>query len=373
MIWSLTLNGAPLDFETPCHAGHLPLPDLAYENLLVVEADMYYTSAEAEAGLHRVRETDGNDYVYGKGYPEGARRIYCCFDQEDLRAPFRVSINAPAGWSCLANGPLVSRPDGDETGPWRFAATLPIAPFLSSFCAGHYAGSAFSCPRDNDPPLPVAVNYRPSMKESVNAVFRPELVSRPLRYYERVLAAAYPYVKCDLVFVSRYRPLAYGAPGLITIREQVLAQAANDESGLYLAAVLAHELAHAWFGGMFNMYESDGWLIEALTTYISRCALEELHPGIDPWDESLSRTLPDHAYVKYAAPIRQLAELIGTEAVLDGLISLIHDRAHACFTKDDVIRSWSRTGGRDLREWAAETLVPATDDDGAPHPGEEHD
>jgi aminopeptidase N len=198
------------------------------------------------------------------------------------------------------------------------------------------------------------------MKESMNSVLRPELVSGPLRYYERVLAAAYPYIKCDLVFVPRYRPLAYGAPGLITIQEQVLTQAADDQSGLYLAAVLAHELAHAWFGGMFCTYESDGWLIEALATYLSRRALGELHPGIDPWDASLSRTLPDHEYVKHTAPVRQLAELIGTQAVIDGLTGLMRDRPYACVTKGDVVRSWSRAGGRDLRDWAAETLVAAT-------------
>jgi aminopeptidase N len=354
-VRSAVLNGTRLDFEASCHAGHLPLPDLADENLLVVETDMRYT--EAEAGLHRLREADG-DCVYGKGYPDGARRIYCCFDQEDLRAPYTVAITAPAGWSCLANGPLASRPDGDEAGTWRFAATQPIVPFVSSFCAGHYANASFACQRDSNPPLPVTVNARPSVMESVDTALLRELIGGPLRYYEHELAVAYPCVKCDLVFVPRYRPLAYGASGLITIQEQVLTQAANDKSGLYLATVLAHELAHAWIGGIFNAYETDGWLIEALTTYISRLALGELHPGIDPWDESVSRLLPDHAYATYAAPVQGLAGLIGARAVLDGLISLLHDHAHACVTKGDVIRSWSRASGRDLRDWAADALVP---------------
>jgi aminopeptidase N len=154
---------------------------------------------------------------------------------------------------------------------------------------------------------------------------------------------------------------------LVTIQEQVLTQSVKDKSDLYPAAVVAHELAHAWFGGAFDMRESDdGWLIEALTTYISRTALEEIRPDIDPWDASTSQTLPDHAYVKYAAPIRQLAELISTQAVLDGLSSLLHDHTHGCFTKGDVIRSWSRASGRDLREWAAETLTPAAGEDEAP-------
>jgi aminopeptidase N len=349
------LNGTSLDFPASCHAGHLPLPGLAHENLLVVEAEMGYASDRA--GLHRVGDTDGSACVYGKGYPDGARRIYCCFDQEGMRAPFTVSIKAPAGWSCFANGPLTSRPDDDEAGTWQFAATPPLAPFLSSFCAGQYAGPAFTCPRDNGPPVPVTVNTWLSAAHPADALAGPELIGPPLRYYERVLRTAYPYVKCDLVFVPQYQPLAYGAPGLITIREDVLTQAANNKSSLHLAAVVAHELAHAWFGGMFSMRDdADGWLIEALTTYLSRAALAESHPGIDPWDVSTSETLPDHAYAEYAEQIRQLAGYIGPEAVLDGLRRLIRDHTHGCATKGDVIRAWSRAGGRDLTAWAATTL-----------------
>jgi aminopeptidase N len=351
------LNGASLDSSASCHPGHLPLPSLDYENLLVVEAEMGYTSAGA--GMYRPGGHHRGACVYGKGFPDGARRIYCCFDQRDLRGPFTVSINAPAGWLCFANGPLVSRPDADESGPWCFAPTPPIAPDLSSFCAGPYAGRAFACSRDNDPPLPVTVNARRSITAVAEAMISPELVCQPLRYYERVLGIAYPYLKCDLVFVPEYRALAYGAPGLVTVQEQVLTQSVNDKSGLYLATVMAHELAHAWFGGMFDMRETDdGWLIEALATYISRVALGEIRPDADPWDASISKALPDHEYVKYAAPVRQLADLIGTDAVLGGLRSLIKDHMHGCVTKGEVIRSWSRASTQDLREWAAATLTP---------------
>jgi hypothetical protein len=81
-------------------------------------------------------------------YPHGAPRIYCCFDQSDLRAVFTVSISAPQGWSCFANAPLISRPAQGQPGSWRFARTAPIAPWLTSLCAGPLSGSAFACERD---------------------------------------------------------------------------------------------------------------------------------------------------------------------------------------------------------------------------------
>jgi aminopeptidase N len=80
----------------------------------------------------------------------------------------------------------------------------------------------------------------------------------------------------------------------------------------------------------------------------------------------MSKALPDHDYVKYAAPVRQLADLIGTDAVLGGLRSLIKDHMHGCVTKGEVIRSWSRASAQDLREWAAATLTPPADGGEAP-------
>ena len=356
------LNGADLDLTWTYHPGRLELSRLAGENTLVVDAEFGYTSAGA--GLHRVAGPDGSACVYSKAYPGGAPRIYCCFDQADMRAPFTVSINAPAGWACLANGPVVSRPAGGAAGLWTFATTSPIAPYLASFCAGPYSGTAFSCERDRREPLPVTVNALPSAAAVLEAVVSPDLFRKPLSCYERSLGAAYPYGKCDLVFVPAFPGLAFGAPGLITIKDQVLTEAQNGKPALYLASVIAHELAHAWFGGLVDVCRRDDeWLIEPLTTYISRTALGEIHPGATPWAPATSQTLPDHAYARDAAAVRQLEGLIGRQAVLNGLRDLLHRHAHGCATKDDLVQCWSRASGRDLREWAADTLIPTTSDE----------
>ncbi len=107
-------------------------------------------------------------------------------------------------------------------------------------------------------------------------------------------------------------------------------------------------------------YDRDMWLQEALATYISRSALSQTQPGSEPWSAATSVSLPDHAYASDAAALWQLEELIGRPAVMSGLASLMNHQAHRTITIDDLTGSWSRTGGRDLRRWAAETLVPAT-------------
>jgi aminopeptidase N len=114
-IQRATLNGANLGGSWNHIDGRLELPRLAGENVLAVEAE--FTYASAGEGLHYVTyPADGSACVYSKAYRGGARRIYCCFDQPDLRAAFTVSVKAPAGWSCLANAPVLSRPPDSTAG-----------------------------------------------------------------------------------------------------------------------------------------------------------------------------------------------------------------------------------------------------------------
>jgi aminopeptidase N len=356
------LNGAPLDLARAYQPGRLELPRLSAENTLIVEAEFAYASAGA--GLHRLAGPDRGGCVYSKAYPGGAPRMYCCFDQADLRAPFTVSIEAPAGWSCMANGPVVSRPPDGGAGRWEFAATHPIAPYLSSFCAGPFSGPAFTWEAGRHRPVPVSAHALPPATAALEAVMSPGLFQRPLAYYERSLGTPYPYGKCDLVFVPGYPGLAFGAPGLVTVKEQVLTQPPGGKPSLHLAIVVAHELAHAWFGGLIQFQPpGDEWLEEAITTYVSRGALEEARPGVTPWEAAVSQTLPDDAYASDAAKIRQLEQLIGRLAVLAGLHDLLRHHAHSHASRDDLVRCWSRAAGRDLRHWAAGVLIPATADD----------
>ncbi|HEY6313909.1 MAG TPA: M1 family aminopeptidase [Streptosporangiaceae bacterium] len=361
------LNGANVEIGRTPHPSRLELPRLASENTLVVDAEFSYTSAEA--GLHRVTGPEGGSCVYSKAYPGGAPRIFCCFDQADLRAPFTVAVKAPAGWSCLANGPVISRPGNGDAGWWKFAPTYPIAPLVASICAGPFSGLAFTCQRHTHLPLPVTVNALPSAAAHLESTVSPELIRQPLAYYEHGLGAAYPYGKCDFVFVPAFPKRAFGAPGLVTIRDTELAAHQADGTGLHLALVMAHELAHQWFGGIIDLCRNDdSWLIEPLTTYISRAELEEIHPGTTPWAPAVSQAMPDHAYAPDAAKIRQLEELIGRQAVLSGLREVLRRHAHGCATKDDLVHYWSRASGINLRSWATETLKPAATDksDNAP-------
>lgn len=206
---------------------------------------------------------------------------------------------------------------------------------------------------------PATVRAVPSAAAFLEPLRVPELLRQPLAYYERTLGVPYPYGKCDLVFGPVSPALAYSVTGLIVIHDQVLRESQDDGTGRYPALVIAHELAHAWFGGLVTLARQDSWLDEALTTYISRTALAQITPGTDPWTAPAPAALPDDYYAADAAAVRQLENIIGRPAVLSGLAALLQHHAHHDATRNDLIMHWSQASRQDLRHWAAETLMPA--------------
>jgi hypothetical protein len=97
------------------------------------------------------------------------------------------------------------------------------------------------------------------------------------------------------VFVPGFPPLAFSTPDLVTLQDRLLEP--SDKKPLrYIACVVAHELAHAWFGGLVDMrHDRDMWLQEALATYIGRSALEETETGSTPMGPGHVLVLPDYA------------------------------------------------------------------------------
>jgi aminopeptidase N len=351
----MVLNGADLTSRGLHRDGRLELPRLGDENILVVEAEFAYVPTGN--GLSRA----GDRYVYSNANRGGAARIFCCFDQPDLRAPITLSARAPAGWRCLANFPVAVRPAGGHAGGWRFDPTAPLAPYLFALCAWPDQQSLASVTTGQGQPMPMTIWAPAAAGQPRGADTLLDLAGRSLGYYRRALGSPYPYPKCDLAFVPGLRPLAFSPPGLCVLQDRLLEPAA-DRPVRYLACLMAHELAHAWFGGLVDMrHERDMWLQEALATYVSRTALEDIEPGSTPWAAETSESLPDDAYAKDAGLLRELEGLIGRPALLGGLSAVTARHRYGTVAVGDLTRAWSDTSGRDLSKWAAQRLVPAAE------------
>ena len=87
-----------------CAGAGCPLETVAGDNELVVDAVMRFRN-DGE-GLHRsVDPADGRHYVYGMSFMDAAPSVFACFDQPDLKAPYRLAVRAPEDWVVVANGP----------------------------------------------------------------------------------------------------------------------------------------------------------------------------------------------------------------------------------------------------------------------------
>jgi aminopeptidase N len=284
-------------------------------------------------------------------YRGGAARIYCCFDRADLRAPVELMVLAPAEWTCLSNTPAEPRTAAQVTeGTSRFEPTPPLTPGITTLCAGPYDVTELHCATESGSALPVRMLTLPSSKSLLTPGRMLEMLCGPLQYYERRLGIGYPYRKCDLLFVPGFPGLAFSAPGLIAMRDRVLRPEPGDHD-LYLPLVIAHELTHAWIGGLATIGTADAvemWLTEALATYLSRMAMAEIADDAALRDSTAAAGLPDQAYCGYAAVISHLEAMIGADAVIGGLSEFLRRHAHTCAPADDLVSCWSEAAGRDL-------------------------
>jgi aminopeptidase N len=154
------LNGSKIEVDQAWAEGRLALVPHAGENALEVEASFLY--ATDECGLFRQTLGSGVvEAVYAKCYPAGAARVFCCFDEPQLAATFRVSARVPGWWTCLANGALASRSPAGKHCTWVFAPSARLVPRLWAFCAGTFSGLATSCSSDKGCPLAVRAHYLP--------------------------------------------------------------------------------------------------------------------------------------------------------------------------------------------------------------------
>ena len=373
---SAVLNGREVG---PPDDGRLALPGLMAENTLVVEAE-----ADGDVLMRFTDPADGAGYVLFTGYPTLSPGLFCCFDQVDLTATTTLSLVLPAGWECLANGPVTGRPPAGEPGRWRFGLVDGTRPFDMTIAAGPYA-QAWSGTGGTDRPVEMSIWCRRSLAGTIPGLKRFAGQARQaLEYYERMLGVPCPYPKYDIGFVPRLDALAISMPGLMLVSENLLARMADPDDD-FVAVVCAHEVSHLWFGcHISSRWWDDLWLDEAMASYVSYLAMAEAGMA-DPWTalsyrekprayeadalpgrqpvsspvataaDALSRPVA-LTYSKGTAVIRQLAALIGDDTLRAGLADYMRRFGGGTASLDDLIGCWSRSSGRDLGGWAQEWL-----------------
>ncbi|MET9389230.1 aminopeptidase N [Streptomyces sp. NPDC006624] len=393
---SVTLDGQPLDPDT-LDGNRLPLTHLtAGEHELRVHARMRYS--RTGEGMHRFTDpTDGETYVYTQLFLDDVQRVFAAFDQPDLKAVFELSVKAPAGWTVLANG--ITEHTGD--GLWKAAETPLIPTYLVAVAAGPWHSV-----RTEHRGLPFGLHCRRSLAPHLDADAEELLdIMRACfdRYHEK-FDEPYPFDSYDQAFVPEFNAGAMENPGLVTFRDEfVYRSAVTDTERQTRAMVIAHEMAHMWFGDLVTLrWWDDIWLNESFAEYMGYQTLTEATRFTDTWtdfgvtrkawgydadqrpsthpvapeavDDTASALLnfDGISYAKGASALRQLVAWLGEKDFLAGINTHFTRHKFANATLADFIDSLAAATDRDVHAWAEAWLRTTGVDTLTPHlaPGE---
>jgi aminopeptidase N len=372
---SVTLNGAPVDVAG-LNDGRLELAGLQSDNELVVVASMLY-SHDGE-GLHRsVDAADGLVYTYAMSFLDAGPRIFACFDQPDLKAPYRMKVTAPPEWLVLGNGAATQV----SPGRWELAETPPLSTYFVTIVAGPYHQLT-----DEHDGIALSVVARQSLKEPLDReaedIFT--VTKQSFDEYHRMFGYRYPFGEYHQAFVPEFNAGAMENPGCVTFRDSmVFRSAVTDGERGNRARTIVHEMAHQWFGDTVTMkWWNDLWLNESFAEYMAHRVSTNATSYTDNWidfafirkwwglqADQRSSTHPVAAdpvkdalaslndfdgisYAKGAAVLKQLAAYLGDDVFLAGVRAHIVSNEFGNATFGDLLAKWTEAGAVDLDNWA---------------------
>jgi alanyl aminopeptidase len=218
----------------------------------------------------------GHAYAFTQFEADDARRAFPCWDEPSFKIPWRVSLTVPAGQLAIANSRAVHDTTADGWRTVTFAETPPLPSYLVAFAAGPL--DTLAVPGTRVPCRIVTVRGATALAgEAARAI--PPLLAALERWFE----GPYPYDKLDLLAVPQFWFGAMENPGAIAFADRRLLldpAAATDDDRHRLTSIIAHELAHMWFGDFVTMaWWDDLWLNESFATWLGNRVTDEVRPA----------------------------------------------------------------------------------------------
>lgn len=223
-----------------------------------------------------------------------ARRALPCFDEPSFKAKFQVNLGHINSRTSISNMRIQTTEPIKEMENWvwdRYEPTVPMSTYLLAFIVSDFDFKVSPKAKSND------VLFRVwARKDAIDQVdYATAIGPKILEYYESYFDIKYPLPKQDMIAIPDFNSGAMENWGLITYREVALlfdTKRSSASSQPYVASVIAHELAHQWFGNLVTMnWWTDLWLNEGFATYVASRGVHYLHPEWNSLDEDIVDTM----------------------------------------------------------------------------------
>ncbi len=227
-------------------------------------------------------------YIYTQFESTGARKAFPCFDEPKFKVPWQVSIRTKGDNKAFSNTPEVKKQTAGGWTTYSFAKTKPLPSYLIAFAAGPFDTVNVGPIGRNKIPARIIVTKGSSHK----ATFAVKSLPALLKILEDYFDIPYPYAKLDQIELPHFLG-AMENPGLITYHSAILLAEPDKATTRFQRGhtnVVAHELAHQWFGNLVTLaWWNDTWLNEGFATWMALKAANAYKPEWDMLNEAVAR------------------------------------------------------------------------------------
>ena len=285
-IASVSVNGVPATFSLHEESERLIIDAAVTQGPCDIAISFTGILNDKLRGFYRSTFTDDSGVVRTIATTQmqatDCRRAFPCFDEPDFKAVFAIDLTIKSEFLAVSNSSEVRREtiSNDTTRIW-FADTMIMSTYLVAFVVGPLEASATEMVGD----IAVRIIHVPGKSHLTEFGMRAGTFA--LDWFQTYYGVPYPSDKVDLLALPDFASGAMENVGCITFREVLLLvdpETSTQVEQELVALVVAHELAHMWFGDLVTMSWWNGiWLNEAFATFMEYAACDAFMPQWKLW------------------------------------------------------------------------------------------